>query len=114
MDFSLSEEQTAIFDMARAFGAAQIAPFARAWEAEGTIPRALWAAAAGLGLGGVYVSETHGGSRLSRLDGTLVFEALAMACPSVSAFLSVALRLQQRQAAFLAWEQNPGRSTPGA
>ena len=89
MDFSLSEEQTAIFDMARAFGAAQIAPFARAWEAEGTIPRALWAAAAGLGLGGVYVSETHGGSRLSRLDGTLVFEALAMACPSVSAFLSI-------------------------
>ena len=30
MDFSLSEEQTAIFDMALAFGAAQIAPFARA------------------------------------------------------------------------------------
>lgn len=89
MDFSLSEEQTAIFDMARAFGAAQIAPFARVWEAEGTIPRALWAEVAGLGLGGVYVSETHGGSRLSRLDGTLVFEALAMACPSVTAFLSI-------------------------
>ena len=89
MDFSLSEEQTAVFDMARAFGAAQIAPFARAWEAEGTMPRALWAEVAGLGLGGVYVSEAHGGSGLSRLDATLVFEALAMACPSVAAFLSI-------------------------
>lgn len=89
MDFSLSEEQTAVFDMARAFGAAQIAPLARAWEAEGTIPRALWAEVAGLGLGGVYVSEAHGGSGLSRLDATLVFEALAMACPSVAAFLSI-------------------------
>ena len=89
MDFSLSEEQTAVFDMARTFGAAQIAPFARAWEAEGTIPRALWAEVAGLGLGGVYVSEAHGGSGLSRLDATLVFEALAMACPSVAAFLSI-------------------------
>ena len=89
MDFNLSEEQTAVFDMARAFGAAQIAPFARAWEAEGTMPRALWAEVAGLGLGGVYVSEAHGGSGLSRLDATLVFEALAMACPSVAAFLSI-------------------------
>ena len=89
MDFSLSEEQTAVFDMARAFGAAQIAPFARAWEAEGTMPRALWAEVAALGLGGVYVSEAHGGSGLSRLDATLVFEALAMACPSVAAFLSI-------------------------
>lgn len=33
MDFSLSEEQTAVFDKARDFGAAQIAPFARQWEA---------------------------------------------------------------------------------
>jgi len=42
-----------------------------------------------LGLGGIYVSEENGGSGLSRLDATLIFEALAMACPSVSAFLSI-------------------------
>jgi alkylation response protein AidB-like acyl-CoA dehydrogenase len=29
MDFALSEEQTAIFDMARDFGVTHIAPFAR-------------------------------------------------------------------------------------
>lgn len=89
MNFALSEEQQAIFDMARAFGAEEIAPHARAWEEAGTIPRTLWPKVAELGLGGVYVSEEHGGSGLGRLDATLVFEALAMACPSVAAFLSI-------------------------
>lgn len=89
MDFALSEEQQAIFDMAFAFGQENIAPFARAWEAEGSIPKALWPKVAELGLGGIYVSEDYGGSGLSRLDATLVFEALAMACPAVGSFLSI-------------------------
>jgi len=89
MDFALSEEQLAIFEMARDFGAEHIAPHAQAWEEAGTIPRELWHKVAELGLGGLYVDEAHGGSGLSRLDGTLVFEALAMSCPSVAAFLSI-------------------------
>jgi len=89
MDFALSEEQQAIFDMARAFGQEHIAPFAREWEAAGTIPKELWAKVAELGLGGIYVSEEYGGSGLSRLDATLVFEALAMSCPAVGSFLSI-------------------------
>ena len=89
MDFALTEEQEAIFGMAHAFGQDHIAPFARSWEEDGTIPRALWPKLAELGLGGIYVSEDFGGSGLSRLDATLVFEALSMACPSVAAFLSI-------------------------
>lgn len=89
MDFALSEEQQAIFDMAFAFGQENIAPFARDWEAEGTIPKTLWPQLAELGLGGLYVSEDYGGTGLSRLDATLVFEALAMACPAVGSFLSI-------------------------
>ena len=89
MDFSLSSEQTAIFDMAYEFGQEHIAPFARDWEKQRTIPKKLWPKVAQLGLGGIYVSDEMGGSGLSRLDATLVFEALAMACPSVSAFLSI-------------------------
>lgn len=89
MDFALSEEQEAILHMAHAFGQEHIAPFARAWEAEGTIPRALWSKLAELGFGGLYVSEEAGGAGLSRLDATLVFEALSMACPSVASFLSI-------------------------
>ena len=89
MDFALSEEQVAIFDMAHGFGQESIAPFARDWEAAGTIPKTLWPEVGALGLAALYVSEDAGGSGLSRLDATLVFEALSMACPSVAAFLSI-------------------------
>jgi alkylation response protein AidB-like acyl-CoA dehydrogenase len=89
MDFALSEEQTLIFDMAKAFGVEHIAPNALAWEKAEDIPKALWPKLAELGFGGLYVSEKNGGSGLSRLDATLVFEALSMSCPSVAAFLSI-------------------------
>ena len=89
MDFALSEEQVAIFDMAYAFGQEQIAPYARQWETEGTIPKTLWPQVGELGFGGLYVSEESGGAGLGRLDATLVFEALSMACPSVASFLSI-------------------------
>ncbi|WP_299353126.1 acyl-CoA dehydrogenase family protein [uncultured Shimia sp.] len=89
MDFALSEEQTLIFDMARSFGEEHIAPNAQKWEAEGSIPKELWPQLAELGFGGLYVSEEYGGSGLSRLDATLVFEALAMSCPAVGSFLSI-------------------------
>ncbi|MFQ6553365.1 acyl-CoA dehydrogenase family protein [Aestuariibius insulae] len=89
MDFGLSEEQTAIFDMARDVASEHIAPHARTWETDGTIPKDLWPKLAELGFAGLYVSEDRGGSGLSRLDATLVFEALSMACPSVASFLSI-------------------------
>ncbi len=89
MDFALTEEQQAIFDMARAFGEEHIAPYAQTWERDGTIPKEIWPKLAELGFGGLYVSEENGGSGLTRLDATLVFEALSMSCPSVAAFLSI-------------------------
>ena len=89
MDFALTDEQSAIFDMAYAFGQDNIAPHARDWEAKGTIPKELWPQVGELGFGGLYVSEASGGAGLGRLDATLVFEALSMACPSVAAFLSI-------------------------
>jgi len=89
MDFALSEEQTAIFDMAYAFGQEHIAPHAQTWEKAGTIPKTLWPEVGALGFGGLYVTEDGGGAGLSRLDATLVFEALSMACPSVASFLSI-------------------------
>ena len=89
MDFALSEEQSAIFDMAYAFSQDAIAPHARDWEIAETIPKDLWPKIGELGFGGLYVSEDGGGTGLSRLDATLVFEALSMACPSVAAFLSI-------------------------
>jgi len=89
MDFSLTEEQLAIYEMAQAFGVDNIAPYARMWDAEGTIPKTLWTEIAALGFGGLNVSEASGGSDLSRLEATLVFEALSESCASVAAFLSI-------------------------
>jgi alkylation response protein AidB-like acyl-CoA dehydrogenase len=89
MDFALSEEQQAVLDMAIDFGAEAIAPHALAWDASENMPRETLEAAAALGLAAIYVPEEDGGSGLTRLDATLVFEGLAMACPSVSAFLSI-------------------------
>ena len=89
MDFALSEEQSAIFDMAYELGQEHIAPFAHEWDKAGETPRELWPKLAELGFGGLYVSEDSGGAGLSRLDATLVFEALAASCPSVAAFLSI-------------------------
>ena len=89
MDFALSDEQAAIFETARSFGAENIAPFARQWEAEGTIPKALWRDMAALGFGAINVPEEMGGTGLSRLDATLIFEALSESCASVAAFLSI-------------------------
>jgi alkylation response protein AidB-like acyl-CoA dehydrogenase len=79
MDFELNEEQQAIFDMARDFGAEKIAPFAAQWEKDEAIPRGVLEEAAALGLAAIYVPEADGGSGLTRLDATLVFEALSMA-----------------------------------
>lgn len=89
MDFALSDEQTLIYDMAKAFGEEHIAPHALAWEKAEDIPKELWPKLAELGFGGLYVCEKNGGAGLSRLDATLVFEALSMSCPSVAAFLSI-------------------------
>ena len=89
MDFVLSEEQQAIFDMAHDFAEQMIAPHAVDWDQSEQMPKDVLREAAELGLAAIYVPEEHGGSGLSRLDATLIFEALAMACPSVSSFLSI-------------------------
>ena len=89
MDFALSEEQEAIFDTAREVGRERVAPHAREWERDGAIPRELWPELAALGFAGLTVPEEMGGAGLSRLDATLVFEGLSMACPSVASFLSI-------------------------
>ena len=89
MNFDLDEEQEAIFKLAREFGETQIAPYAMAWEEEGTIPKSLWNEMQQLGFGGICSSEIYGGSNLNRVDAVLIYEALARSCPSVSAFLSI-------------------------
>lgn len=89
MDFALTDEQTAIFEMAKNFADEQLAPNAIEWDKNKTFPIEVIKQIANLGMAGIYVREEHGGSALSRLDATLVFEALSHGCPSVAAFISI-------------------------
>jgi alkylation response protein AidB-like acyl-CoA dehydrogenase len=89
LQFSLGEDQIAVRDMARSFAAEVFAPHAVAWDEAKHFPVAEMRQAAELGMGGVYISPEVGGSGLSRLDATLIFEALATGCPTVSAYMSI-------------------------
>jgi len=88
MDFALTEEQTAIFDMARGFAVERMAPNAEAWEADGTLPRDVLSDLGELGMAAIYVGDEYG-SGLGRLDAALIFEALSYGCPSVAAYVSI-------------------------
>ena len=89
MLFSLSTEQIAIRDMAREFAEARISPHAIEWDEKKHFPVDVLREAAELGMAGIYTGEEHGGSGLTRLDAALIFEALAIGCPCVSAYLSI-------------------------
>ena len=89
MDFDLSEDQRAFQDTARQFAADVLLPNAAIWDATRTFPADALRQACGLGFGGIYVDEAHGGAGLSRLDAALIFEELAAADPSTTAFLTI-------------------------
>jgi alkylation response protein AidB-like acyl-CoA dehydrogenase len=87
--FTLDADQIAVREMARAFAAEVFAPNAIAWDEAKHFPVAEMRKAAALGMGGIFVAEDRGGSSLSRLTGTLIFEALATGCPTTAAFMSI-------------------------
>ena len=89
MDFTLTEEQRAIQETARAFAAERMAPDAARWDEEKIFPEEVLREAAALGFGGLYCKDDVGGSGLTRLDAALVFEQLARACPSTAAYISI-------------------------
>ncbi len=89
MEFSLTEEQRAIQETARAFAEREFRPNAARWDEECIFPVEALRAAAALGFAGIYVKEDVGGSGLGRLDAALIFEELAAGCVSTSAYLSI-------------------------
>ena len=89
MDFSLSEDQQMIQDMARRFAADALAPHAEEWDEQKHFPLDVIKSTAELGLLGIYTREDVGGSGLGRLDAALIFEALSGGCTSTAAFMSI-------------------------
>jgi alkylation response protein AidB-like acyl-CoA dehydrogenase len=85
----LSEDDTAIQDAARAFSRDRLAPHSAKWDEEHYFPVEVMREAAALGFAGLYVGEDVGGSGLSRLQASLVFEALAAGDVATAAFMSI-------------------------
>lgn len=85
----LTEEQRALAETAGDFAAEHLAPHAVDWDRRRHFPVDVLRKAAGLGMGGIYVAEAHGGSGLTRADAVLIFEALATGCPSIAGYLSI-------------------------
>jgi alkylation response protein AidB-like acyl-CoA dehydrogenase len=89
MHFALTEDQTAIQDVALNFAKERLAPHAAEWDEKAHFPVDVIRETAALGMATIYVPSEIGGSGLSRLDGALIMEALAYGCPSISAYISI-------------------------
>ncbi len=89
MDFSLTDDQRAIQEMAQAFARDELAPHSAKWDEERHFPVDVMRAAAGLGFAGIYVQDDVGGSGLSRLDASIIFEALSYGDVPTAAYLTI-------------------------
>ena len=85
----INDDQRVLRETVAEFAAEHLAPHAVEWDQTKHFPVDVLRKAAQLGLGGVYLPEDVGGSGLGRLDGVLVFEALATGCPSLAAYTSI-------------------------
>ena len=75
--------------MAESFARQALAPHSSRWDAEHHFPVDVIREAAGLGFGGLYVSEHVGGSALGRADAAIIFEALSYGDVPVTAYLTI-------------------------
>jgi alkylation response protein AidB-like acyl-CoA dehydrogenase len=89
MDFSLTEDQLAFVDSARAFSEGALAPNAAEWDAKSHFPKEVLQQAGELGFMGMYTPESAGGLGLPRLDASLKVEELAKGCTATAAFLTI-------------------------
>jgi acyl-CoA dehydrogenase len=87
IDFTLTEEQQDMREMAHAFAEREIRP--RAWELDrdGTWPQQIIDDAFALGLMNSHVPSEYGGVGASYLDGCLIGEELAWGCAAVATTL---------------------------
>uniref|UniRef100_A0A667XWN4 short-chain 2-methylacyl-CoA dehydrogenase n=1 Tax=Myripristis murdjan TaxID=586833 RepID=A0A667XWN4_9TELE len=85
----LSDEQREFQKVAFDFAANEMAPYMAEWDHKEIFPVETMRKAAQLGFGGIYVQPEVGGSGLSRLDTSVIFEALSTGCVSTTAYISI-------------------------
>jgi acyl-CoA dehydrogenase len=87
IDFSLTEEQTQLRDLAHEFAANEIAPKAAHHDETGEYPKEIARKAWELGLMNTHIPEEYGGLGLGVLEGCLIAEETAWACTGVGTAL---------------------------
>ncbi|KAM8903293.1 isobutyryl-CoA dehydrogenase, mitochondrial isoform 2-T2 [Spinachia spinachia] len=85
----LTEEQKEFQEVAFNFAANEMAPHMAEWDQKEIFPVETMRKAAQLGFGGIYVQPDVGGTGLSRLDTSVIFEALSTGCVSTTAYISI-------------------------
>ncbi|XP_040901491.1 isobutyryl-CoA dehydrogenase, mitochondrial [Toxotes jaculatrix] len=85
----LTDEQKEFQKVAFDFAANEMAPHMAEWDQKEIFPVETMRKAAQLGFGGIYVQPDVGGSGLSRLDTSVIFEALSTGCTSTTAYISI-------------------------
>ncbi|KAI5098828.1 isobutyryl-CoA dehydrogenase, mitochondrial, partial [Silurus meridionalis] len=85
----LSDEQKEFQKVVFDFAANEMAPHMAQWDEKEIFPVETMRKAAQLGFGGIYVQPDVGGSGLSRLDTSIIFEALSTGCASTTAYISI-------------------------
>ncbi len=84
LNFSLSEEQNALIEMARRFAKERIIPVAAECDRESRFPRDVFEAAHGLGFVNTTVPTDYGGPGMGELENALITEQLAYGCTGIT------------------------------
>ena len=87
--FGLNEDQVAIQQLASDFAKNEMQPYMSKWDQEQIFPVETLKKAAALGFGAVYTRPDYGGTGLSRLEASVVFEALSQGCVSTTAYITI-------------------------
>jgi len=83
LNFGLGEELDMLRDAVRDFAANEIAPDAARIDADNHFPRALWPRLGDMGLLGITVQETYGGSAMGYLAHIVAMEEISRASASI-------------------------------
>ena len=87
--FTLTDEQRAIAELARDFAQGEIAPHIERWDREHTFPRDLYTKMGHAGLMGIVVPEAYGGAGADYVSHALAIEELARVDAGTAVTLSV-------------------------
>jgi acyl-CoA dehydrogenase len=88
IDFSLTEEQQALRELAHDFAAREMRPVAWEYDREGTWPQAIIEKAWEVGLMNPHIPEEYGGAGASAIDGVLIEEELGWGCSGIGTSIS--------------------------